>query len=56
MPDTIDHAPVPDVGLLAPNVKAVAPHVAAPVWSAPAFAVVGNAGEDTAIVKVVVAG
>ena len=41
VPLTILHAPVPAVGAFAANVTCVKPHVVAPVWSVPAFAVVG---------------
>ena len=39
MPDWIDHAPVPTVGLFPASVTCVKPHVAEPVWSEPAVAV-----------------
>jgi hypothetical protein len=35
------HAPVPIVGVFPANVVDVNPHMAAPVWSAPALATVG---------------
>jgi hypothetical protein len=41
VPDTIVHAPVPITGVLAARVTVVRPHVAAPVWSGPALAIVG---------------
>jgi hypothetical protein len=41
VPDTIDHAPVPAVGVLPAKVTEVKPQVAVLVWSGPAFAVVG---------------
>jgi hypothetical protein len=40
-PDTMLHAPVPKVGVLAASVTLVKPQVAAPVWSGPALDVVG---------------
>jgi hypothetical protein len=42
-PLTILHAPVPAAAVLAASVTVVSPHVAAPVWSGPALAVVGVA-------------
>jgi len=41
VPDTILHKPVPIEGVLAASVTVVNPQVAVPVWSGPAFAVVG---------------
>ena len=41
VPLKILHTPVPTVGVLAAKVTSVSPQVAAPVWSAPAAAVVG---------------
>ena len=41
VPETILHAPVPTVGVFPAKVTLVKPHVVAPVWSGPAFAVVG---------------
>ncbi len=41
VPETILHAPVPTVGVFPAKVTLVKPHVAAPVWSGPAFAAVG---------------
>ena len=38
-PVTIDHAPVPALGVLAARVTCVWPQVAAPVWLGPALAV-----------------
>jgi len=43
VPLTILQLPVPDVGELAAKVTVVRPHVAIPVWSVPALAVVGAA-------------
>ena len=41
VPDTMLHDPVPTVGELAASVVLVLPHIEAPVWSGPAFAIVG---------------
>jgi len=40
-PLTILHDPVPAVGVLPANVVLFSPHMSDPVWSVPAFAVVG---------------
>jgi hypothetical protein len=40
-PDTIVHVPVPIVGALPASDVPVSPHIETPVWSGPAFAVVG---------------
>ena len=42
-PDMILQAPVPTDGLFAAKVTLVNPQVDDPIWSAPAFAVVGSA-------------
>ena len=41
VPDTMLHDPVPTVGESAASVVLVLPHIEAPVWSGPAFAIVG---------------
>ena len=40
-PLTILHDPVPTAGVLPASAVLVRPHIVTPVWSAPAFAVVG---------------
>ena len=43
VPDIIVHNPVPTAGAFPASVVLVNPHIADPVWSDPASAVVGNA-------------
>jgi hypothetical protein len=52
VPDCIVQAPDPTVGAFPAKVTCVKPHVADPVWSAPALAVVGVGFTVTVIVKV----
>ena len=52
-PDTILQAPVPVAGEFPANVVDVRPHIAGPVWSAPALAAVGSGLTVTVAVPVI---
>ena len=52
LPETIDHKPVPTVGVLPAKVTEDRPHVEEPVWFVPALAVVGEKEVTTADVEI----